>query len=117
MEWQEMLGWVVLILLSVYGCAQAIRRLCLWLFRCRDCVLCCRLAVPQNRAAIAPLVRCLQSQTAWEDTADCRYTVLLLPDEPEDLPPEAEQLFRECPAVIPLRVSELPQMLRELMKD
>ena len=53
----EGLVWVFVLLLALYGCTQAVRRLCLWLTRCPRCVQCCRLAIPRQRAELEPLVR------------------------------------------------------------
>ena len=78
--WQGF-GWLCVILLAVYGCAQAVRRLCLWLTRCPRCVVYCRLAIPRRRAELAPLVRCLQSQAMWDDPAVCCHTLVVLPQD------------------------------------
>lgn len=113
----DVIGWIVLVLLALYGCAQLIRRLCLWLFRCPQCALCCRLAVPQERAALAPLARCLQSQTVWEDAAGCRHTLMLLPESMEETPQELERIFSECPSVIPVTVEGLQELLQQLTRS
>ncbi len=113
----NVIGWTVLVLLALYGCAQLIRRLCLWMFRCPQCALCCRLAVPQDRAALAPLVRCLQSQTVWEDPAVCRHTLILMPDLTEETPQELERIFSECPSVIPVTLDGLQELLMPLTRS
>ena len=117
MNWQEILGWIVLILLAVYGCAQAIRRCCLWLFRCGDCAFCCRLAVPRDGEAVLPLIRCLQSQSAWEDTYGCRYTLMLLSDGTDTFSPEVELALQECPSVIPVGSEDLQEVLAILLDN
>ena len=116
-NWQEILGWIVLILLAVYGCAQAIRRCCLWLFRCGDCAFCCRLAVPRDGEAVLPLIRCLQSQSAWEDTYGCRYTLMLLSDGTDTFSPEVELALQECPSVIPVGSEDLQEVLAILLDN
>lgn len=113
----NVVGWIVLILLALYGCAQIIRRLCLWLFQCPGCALCCRLAVPQDRTALAPLARCLQSQTVWESSADCQYTLMLLPDHPQETARELDCIFSECPSVIPVTFDGLQDILQQLTRS
>ena len=110
----DVVGWLVLIGLALYGCAQCIRRLCLWMFRCESCALSCRVAVPHDGAALAPLGRCLQSQTVWDDGQYCPYTLLLLPEETEESPEEISAIFRECPSVIPVSAEELADVIRRL---
>ena len=113
----NVIGWIVLVLLALYGCAQLIRRLCLWIFRCPQCALCCRIAVPQDGAALAPLARCLQAQTVWEDASGCRCTLMLLPTSAEESPEELERILSECPAVIPITIDGLPDWLQELTRS
>ena len=113
----NVIGWIVLVLLALYGCAQLIRRLCLWMFRCPRYVLCCRLAVPQERAALAPLARCLQAQTVWEDASGCRYTLMLMPKTAEETSEELACIFSECPAVIPITIDGLQACLQELARS
>ena len=72
----EWLAWVLLLLLALYGCAQLIRQLCLWFWRCKDVNL-YRIAVPRQPRAVEPLLRCLQAQAAWQEGA---HTYVLLPD-------------------------------------
>ena len=112
--WEE-LAWFFLLLLAVYGCAQGIRRLCLWLTRCPRCVACCRLAVPRNEADLEPLVRCLQSQAMWEDPVVCRYTLVLLP-QGTNLADEALcKTLEDAPWVIPVTDDDLAAMVRHMM--
>ena len=113
----DVIGWMVLVLLALYGCAQVIRRLCLWVFRCPQCALCCRLAVPQENAALTPLARCLQSQTVWDDVSDCCYTLMLLPESAEESPYELECIFTECPSVIPVSPDGLIELLQQLTRS
>ena len=113
----EWLAGVLVALLSLYGCAALIRRLCLWFTRCSHCCYCCRLAVPRDRAALSPLVRCLQSQTMWDDPATCRQTLLLLPEDTIDNDEQLENLLRQAPAVVPVTAAQLLEMLDLLMRE
>lgn len=113
----NVMGWIVLVLLALYGCAQLIRCLCLWIFRCPQCALCCRMAVPQEHAAVAPLARCLQAQTVWEDSFGCRCTVMLLPSTTEETTEELERIFSECPAVIPITIEGLQEWLQQVTRS
>ena len=108
------LWWIMVLLLAVYGCAQAVRRLCLWLTRCPRCVACCRLAVPQTGAGLAPLVRCLQSQAVWDDPATCRYTLVVLPADVDRTDEEIQCIFEDAPWVIPITCDELAAMVRQM---
>lgn len=122
MDFSEMLAWFLLIFLAVYGCAQLIRRLCLWVTRCPDCALCCRVAVPKDRASLAPLMRCLQSQTVWDDPAayargGCHYTLLVLPRDRIPDAAELDTLSQENPAVLPIPADRLDEMLTLLAED
>ena len=110
------LWWIMVLLLAVYGCAQAVRRLCLWLTKCPRCVVCCRLAVPQNGAELAPLVRCLQSQAVWDDLATCRYTLVVLPSDIDRTDEEIQRIFEDAPWVIPVTYDELTVMMRQMTK-
>ena len=113
-------GWiagVLVALLALYGCAALIRRLCLWFTRCPGCCFCCRLAVPRRRAALAPLVRCLQSQTAWDDPAVCRQTLMLVPEGVAETGEELEKLMRQAPAVVPVTAAQLMEMLELFIQE
>ena len=115
----EAIALILMLLLALYGCAQLIRRFCLWVTRCPRCAWCCRVAVPRSRTALAPLLRCLESQAVWDDwggiSADCRRTLVLLPDAltQEELTP----LLREAPSVIPVTASQLHAMLLQLAAE
>lgn len=115
MHYGETIAWICVLLLAVYGCAQLVRRLCLWLTRCPGCAACCRVAVPRNGAALAPLIRCLQSQAVWDETY--RHTLVVIP------PPNEEQrqlltiLAREAPAVTPVTPDQLHGMLLQLAAE
>ena len=63
---------------------------------------------------MAPLVRCLQGQSVWDDPTGCRCTLLLLPDSPEETPEELERILREAPAVVPVTAARLMAMLEQL---
>jgi len=117
MDIGNVIGWTILVLLALYGCAQLIRRVCLWVFRCPQCVLCCRLAVPQEGAALAPLAHCLQSQMLWEDAVGCRHTLVLLPEMMEETPQELECIFSECPSVVPTTIEGLQELLQQLTRS
>lgn len=108
----EVLAWVGILLLAIYGCARVVRRLCLWLMRCPRCVDCCRLAIPRETAQLAPLVRCLQSQAVWDEPATCRYTLLVLPQDTDWADEELHKIFEEAPWVIPVTCDDLPIMVR-----
>ena len=110
-------GWIVLILLALYGCVALIRRLCLWFVRCPGCALCCRVAVPRNRAALAPLVRCLQGQMVWEDPAGCRCTLVLLPEDSEETDQEMETIFSQSPGIVPVNRRQLTELLDWMIRE
>ena len=116
MTWGECAAWFCVIFLAVYGCAQGVRRLCLWLTHCPHCVECCRLAIPRDEAELAPLVRCLQSRVVWEDPAFCRYTLVVLPDGVDAADEEWIRIFEESPAVIPITLDDLAAMVQQRMK-
>lgn len=103
MELGEALAWICTALLALYGCAQMIRRLCLWMVRCPRCARCYRVAIPCQQAALEPLVRCLQAQAVWGETEGCQHTLLVLPDGME-MPAE---LQTETGTVTPVSVTEL----------
>lgn len=111
MEYSAYIGYAVVLFLAMYGCAQGIRWLCLRLTRCPGCAVCCRVAVPRSGAAVAPLMRCLQSQTVWGDPAGCRYTLVVLPALSEEEQAQLAILRREAPAVIPVTAEGLYDML------
>ncbi len=113
----EWIAGALVALLAVYGCGALIRRVCLWFTRCSGCCFCCRLAVPRNRAALAPLVRCLQSQTLWENPAECRQTLMLLPDGVTETGEEIEMLLRQAPSVVPVTAAQLMEMLELLIRE
>lgn len=113
----EMIAAVIILLLALYGCAGLIRRACLWLTRCPGCAFCCRLAVPRHGTALAPLVRCLQSQTVWEDPDGCGHTLLLLPDEIQEDEQELETILREAPSVLLVTADQLCDMLQVLVQE
>lgn len=107
MEFGEAVAWIATLLLAVYGCAQVIRRLCLWMARCPRCARCYRLAIPGEAAITEPLLRCLQAQAVWGETDGCRRTLLVLPDE-VDLSPE---LLAETGTVIPVTIPQLLELI------
>lgn len=117
MTFGESFAWFCVAMLAVYGCAQAVRRLCLWLTRCPRCVECCRVAVPRERAELAPLVRCLQSQAVWEDPVVCRHTLVVLPDGVDMGDEELIRIFEEAPWVIPVTYEDLTAMVRQMIKE
>ena len=110
-------GWIVLVLLALYGCVALMRRLCLWFVRCPGCAVCCRVAVPRNRAALAPLVRCLQGQAVWEDPSGCRCTLVMLPEDMEETCEETDKIFDATPGIIPVTKEQLTALLDWLIKE
>lgn len=117
MRGSDVLAWILLISLAVYGCAQIIRRLCLWATRCHRTAMCCRVAVPKPGTALAPLMRCLQSQTAWDDPVGCRYTLLVLPDARCSELTELNGVLPDTPLVLPIVAEDLPQLLNLLTQE
>ena len=117
MTFWESFAWFCVVLLAVYGCAQVVRRLCLWLTRCPRCVECCRLAIPRERAELAPLLRCLQSQAVWDDPTICRHTLVVLPPDVDLADETLQKLFVEAPAVIPVTCEDLMAMVSQRMKE
>ncbi len=104
-------GWLILILLALYGCVALMRRLCLWFVRCPGCAVCCRVAVPRNRAALEPLVHCLQGQMVWDDPSQCKCTLVLLPEDGGESPDEMDKIFCESPGVVPVTREQLMELL------
>ena len=113
MSFGEGLAAVGVLLLALYGCAQLIRRLCLWATRCPRSVACFRLAVPQRCGAIEPLFRCLQAQAAWAD-ARTERTFVVLPPLDEARQQMVDKLTREHPAVIAVTAQQLAVLTAEL---
>ncbi len=110
----SVIGWILLVLLALYGCVALVRRLCLWFVRCPGCAVCCRVAVPRNQAALAPLVRCLQGQAVWEDPSGCRCTLVLVPESGEESREEIDKIFDEAPGVVPVTRQQLTELLEFL---
>lgn len=109
-EWFAAIG---VLLLSLYGCTQLIRRVCLWIWRCPRSVRCYRLTVPRDGGAIEPLFRCLQAQEAWADErAEC--TLVLLPPLGEAQRRMVDRLIEENPAVVAVTAEELAALVAEL---
>ena len=117
MDFGTVVGWIALVMLSLCGCAAVIRRLCLWFTRCPGCAVCCRLAVPRSRAALAPLVRCLQGQAVWDDPGECRCTLVLLPEDVGESPEEMDKIFSEAPGLIPVNREQLTELVDWLIKE
>lgn len=113
----ETAAWIGVLLLAVYGCAQAVRRLCLWVTRCPRCVDCCRLAIPRRQADLVPLVRCLQSQAVWDEPATCRYTLVVLPPDTDWNNEELCKIFEEAPWVIPVTCDDVAVMVRQIAQE
>ncbi len=116
MSFGEWLAAVTVLLLALYGCAQIIRRLCLWMTRCPRSVTCLRLAVPRERGAIEPLFRCLQAQAAWADIRTER-TLVLLPPLGEEQQRMVERLQNDNPAVVALTAEDLPTFVADIMDN
>lgn len=113
MGFGEWLAAVVVLLLALYGCAQVIRRLCLWATRCPRSVTCLRLAVPHESGAVEPLFRCLQGQAAWADVRTER-TLVLLPSMDEQQQPLIQKLKRENPSITAVSMQELFTVLADM---
>ena len=107
MGFGEVVAWITTLLLALYGCAQLIRRLCLWIARCPRCARCYRLAIPGEDTAPEPLLRCLQAQAVWGETDGCRRTLLVLPEDVE-LPAD---LLAEAGTVTPVTVPQLMALI------
>lgn len=113
----EIIAWVAVLLLALYGCAQLIRRLCLWATRCSGCAVCCRLAVPREEAALVPLLQCLESQAVWEESAQCRQTLVLLPKGMDPQAPELQTVLEQTPSVILVTQEQLVQTMQQLQES
>ena len=111
----EVISWVGVLLLALYGCANLIRRICLWATQCDRTVTFYWLAVPPRNMAIEPLCRCLQAQTAWQDK--CSQTILLLPNESAEDAHLAARLLAENPSVVPLTEREFITFITTLSID
>lgn len=115
MNFGEWLSMILVLLLALYGCAQLIRRLCLWAVRCPRTVRYYRVALPGADGAVEPLIRCLQAQAAWSEERARERTVILLPSDSAGYS-VARRLAREDPAVTPVTLAELTSLLTEEMK-
>lgn len=113
MTFGEWLAAVCVLLLALYGCAQLIRRLCLWVTRCPRTVICIRLAVPQCRGAIEPLFRCLQAQAAWAD-ARTERTLVVLPTLGEEQRRMLARLEEDNPAVTAVTAQDLAALAADM---
>ncbi len=113
MSFGEWLVAVLVLLLAVYGCAQLIRRVCLWAFRCPRYVACMRLAIPQHCGAMEPLFRCLQAQAAWADSHTER-TLVLVSAMDEQQQRMVEKLTEENPSVTVVTTERLVALVEEL---
>lgn len=115
MEFLEALTWVGILLLSLYGCANVMRRLVLAATKCDRSVTFLRLAIPPRDMAVEPLSRCLQAQASWR--GECSQTILLLPD---DSPEQARVVARllECDkTVVPMTGREMISFVSTLFVD
>lgn len=115
MGFGEWLAAVVVLLLALYGCAQLIRRLCLWVTRCPRAVICLRLAVPQEHGAIEPLFRCLQAQAAWAD-ARTERTLVVIPSLGEEQQRMVARLEEDNPAVTAVTAEELVALAADIQE-
>ena len=115
MSFGEWLAAVIVLLLALYGCAQLIRRLCLWATRCPRSVTCLRLVVPQERGAIEPLFRCLQAQAAWADTRT-EHTLVVLPSLGEEQQRMVARLEEDNPAVTAVMAEELAALAADIQE-
>ena len=103
----EWLAWMALLLLALYGCAQLIRRVCLWFTLIPRSVRCCRVAVPEGKEAIEPLLRCMQAQAAWNK----EEMLLVLPPLSGEEQTVVRRAAAETPAVTPVLPAELTARL------
>ncbi len=115
MTFGEWLAAVIVLLLALYGCAQVIRRLCLWVTRCPRTVTCLRLAVPRERGAIEPLFRCLQAQAAWAD-ARTERTLVVLPALGEEQRRMVSRLEEDNPAVTAVTAEDLAALAADIQE-
>lgn len=108
----EWFAWVLLLLLALYGCAQLIRQLCLWFWRCKDVDL-YRIAVPRKPGVSEPLLRSLEAQAAWNEGA---HTYVLLSDTASDIDELgiARLLAQQIPSVTPVDAEELYRIVTHL---
>lgn len=113
MTFGEWLAAVCVLLLALYGCAQLIRRLCLWATRCPRTVTCLRLAILRERGAIEPLFRCLQAQAAWAD-ARTERTLVLLPPLGDEQRRMVQRLQNDNPAVAAVTAEELAALAADI---
>lgn len=111
----EAISLVSVLLLALYGCANLIRRICLWATRCDRSVAFYWLAVPPRDMALEPLCRCLQAQTAWKDK--CTQTLLLLPYGAAGDEELAARLLADNCSVIPMTEQELLTFITTLSID
>ena len=95
----------VVMLLALYGCAQAIRRFWLWVTHCPRSVDCYRVYIPRGRVETEPLVRCLQTQAVWGEEP-ARALILVPPGMTKE-----EFMRGEDPVVLPVTPEELAAML------
>ena len=115
MSFAEWLAAVIVLLLALYGCAQCIRRLCLWVTRCPRTVTCLRLAIPREHGAIEPLFRCLQAQAAWADVRAER-TLVVLPALGEEQQRMVLRLEEENPAVTVVTAEDLAALAADMQE-
>ena len=109
----EWIACLSVLLLSLYGCVQLIRRLFLLSTRCGRMVTFYRLAVPQSMGALEPLLRCLQAQHAWQEDP-CRCTLVLLPELNDEEAMLAQWLVCEDSSVVPMTMNELTTFIEQM---
>lgn len=108
----ECVAWVTVLFLALYGCASLIRRICLRISRCPHVGRLYRVAVPKSGKAMEPLFRCLQAQAAWGEEPCCA-TLLLMPPVAAEEQGLVRRLLQENPAVTPVTVQELIDVLSQ----
>lgn len=110
MIWEN-IGLILVMLLSIYGCAQLIRTICLWFARCPKSVKTYRLAVLTKEVAPEPLLRCLQAQAVWKEEP----VVLILPPcgMGEDYKERLSRGRSNAPSVEWMDPEDLPDFLGE----
>ncbi len=112
MEIGETIAYIVTLLLAVYGCAQLLRQLCLWLVRCPRCAACYRLAIPRRAAALEPLLRCLQAKAVWGEGEELW---LVLPEDWQQRLPS--DLLEQTGCVKPVTLSWVMSALEKELQD
>ncbi len=111
MEFGEVMAFIVTMLLAIYGCAQLVRRLSLWMTRCPRDVVCYRVVIPRRDMALEPLMHCLQASAVWDESGQCRQTLLLLTDERMTALPSS--VLKENRCIKPISLTQAVDLLSD----